>query len=225
MAITWPQFAATPAGTRIFNNGFDQCVAVANRQNEEVLGLPFVPVDSAFQWWSLRHVIGTLANNYTPSATPAPGAIVVWAGAGWNAQHGHIGSVLEVLPNGEFITLEQNAGPKARFTYQHRRSVRDAGLQGFLIPKSNPALPGPVEPLTSPEEDDMAQNAGIYYTDGKRQVNAIVNTTSGYFGEYVEAGAYNNPIAVAFDTKDFAKVTQMHFEAIKRQCAEVRTGK
>lgn len=157
MALPWPEFKATPAGTVIKNHAYDQCVAVANRYNEDVLGLPFVPVDSAYEWWSLRHVIGTLANNYTPSATPVPGAIVVWSGAGWNAQHGHIGTVLDVNGDGTFVTLEQNAGPKARYTYRHLRSIHDGGLRGFLVPNNNPAL----------EEDDM-------YSDADRKRDAAV---------------------------------------------------
>lgn len=157
MTAEWNAFRSTPAGTVIFNHSYAECVAVANLMNETVLGLPFVPVDSAYEWWSLRHVIATLANNYTPSATPVAGAIVVWAGPGWNAQHGHIGTVLEVNGDGTFVTLEQNAGSKARYTYRHLRSVRDGGLQGFLIPNNNPAAASaPLTPTPVEEEDIMA---------------------------------------------------------------------
>lgn len=84
----------------------------------------------------------------------------------------------------------------------------------------------PASTTDSPEEDDMAQNAGIAYTEGGKQINAIVNTSSGYFGEYeASGGGYNNPLAAAFMTGSFAPVSKSHFEAIRRQCAEVRAGK
>lgn len=143
---SWASFAATQPGTRILNNQYDECVAVANRYHQGVRGLPFVNVRSAHEWWTRYGNLSALNNNYTRSQTPVPGAVVVWSGAGWNAQHGHIGVVVSVGKNGLFTTLEQNTA-FSRWTTRITRSVRDAGLLGFLIPKgTNPAIPAKSKP-------------------------------------------------------------------------------
>jgi len=148
---TWPQFRAIPNGTRIFNNGYDQCVALANHFHQAVLGARFVPVDSAHQWWTdfdrLPHVNGV----YRKSATPVPGALFVARGGLYDEVNGHIGSVVDVREGG-FTTLEQNTGPTApqRYVYRHFR-IRDDNVLGFLIPINNPAEEDIVTPKDKQE--------------------------------------------------------------------------
>ena len=139
--MKWSTFKAISNGTRILNHGYVQCVAVANKYHEEVLGKPFVAVASAYQWWTNYASLPALYQNYTKSSRPVPGSVVIWSGPQWNAQHGHIGVVLSVSGN-TFVSLEQNVYG-ARWATRHSRSVYDGGLQGFLIPKNNPAVAKP----------------------------------------------------------------------------------
>lgn len=92
----------------------------------------------------------------------------------------------------------------------------------------NPSTFGsnPTQSTESEEDDAMAQNVGISYIEGKKQINAIVNTTSGYFGAFESnEGGYNTKVAQGFQTPSFALVSKSHFEAIQRDCAAVRAGK
>lgn len=136
---TWAEFNAIPNGTQIKNNGYDQCVALANLYNESVVGLPFVPVGSAYQWWTLRNSLPVLANNYVASSNPVPGGIVVSRGGIYNSTDGHIEVVVSVNPNGSFVTMGQNGGGN-RYTDRYLRWPGN-GVLGFLIPKNNPASP------------------------------------------------------------------------------------
>lgn len=88
-----------------------------------------------------------------------------------------------------------------------------------------PATGGASTPIQS-EEDDMAQNSGIYWkaTDG-RQMNAVVNAGSGFFQTFESNdGEYNSGIARAFDTGSFELVSESHARAIEGACAAVRAG-
>jgi hypothetical protein len=134
MAMSWGQFTAQPNGTRIYNHGFDQCVALANQYHEEVIAGTFVPVPSAYMWWTNFNQYATLTANYTQSATPVAGAIFVGRYGIYNAPHGHIGVVTSVN-GGTFDTMEQNGGQ--RYLWRYTRNM--ANILGFLIPKKNPA--------------------------------------------------------------------------------------
>ena len=173
MVKRWNTFKAIRNGTRIYNHGYDQCVAVANRYHEGVLGGAFVPVDSAYQWWSMFNLFPELYNHYRKSNRPVPGAIVIWSGAGWNAQHGHIGVVLAV--NGStFTTLEQNVYG-ARYATRHTRSIYDGGLDGFLIPSSNPATyRAPAKPKELP-----AMAADMFVRRDKQAAVYAIDLTTG----------------------------------------------
>ena len=126
--------AAIRNGTRIANNGGDECVAAANLLSEGVYGHPFVPVASAKDWWERFEDLPQLYENFTRNQTPAPGAIVVWKPT-WNNVHGHIGDVLSVNPDGSYNTLEQNW--TYRWAWHYTRPRYDAGRYGFLHPNQN----------------------------------------------------------------------------------------
>ena len=169
----WYGFAATSNGTRIKNHGYDQCVAVANHYHENVQGFSFIPVDSAYQWWSMFNLFPELYKNYRKSSRPVAGAIVVWMGSGWNAQHGHIGVVIAVSGS-SFTTLEQNVYG-ARYTTRHTRSIHDGGLQGFLIPVHNPAAsPQPVKP-----KELSAMAADMFVRRGTQSSVYAIDLTTG----------------------------------------------
>lgn len=148
MADTWADFTAIPNDTRILNHGFDQCVALANLYNEETVGGEFVPVASAYQWWTERGALPQIRDSYTPSSTPKPGALFVARGGMYDARDGHIGVVTAVNPDGSFTTMEQNAD--RRFVGRYTRT-RDENVLGFLVPNPNPAAPA----APTSEEDDM----------------------------------------------------------------------
>lgn len=137
MGMTWAQFTAQPNGTRIYNHGFDQCVALANQYHEDVIGGSFVGVSSAFQWWTNFGSYATLTANYVQvSSNPQAGDIFVARYGIYNAQHGHIGVVTRGWDGSTFGTMEQNAGTW-RYLGRYNRSM--ANVLGFLRPRNNPA--------------------------------------------------------------------------------------
>lgn len=148
-SLSWYAFTAIPNGTQIKNHLYDQCVALANHYNEEVLGNPFVPVNSAYQWATAYHVIPALFQNFTLSNSPIAGGLFVARGGIYNASDGHIGVITAVHADGTFDTMEQNTGPRApqRYTYRYRRGR--ANILGFLTPLRNPATSPPAPPLVT----------------------------------------------------------------------------
>lgn len=137
--MSWAEFISIPNGTRIFNHGADECVAVANLYHEEVLGGSFIGVTAAHQWWTLQWA--EIDRLYTKSLSPVAGAIFVGQGGIYDRTSGHIGGVVaNVDPAGEwFDTVEQNAGSgAARYFWRYRRA-NDNSIWGFLVPKNNPA--------------------------------------------------------------------------------------
>lgn len=134
--MNWDQFTSLPNGTRVFNHGWDQCVALANLYHESVIGGSFVPVSSAYQWWTDFGSYPTLFRNYRKSHIPVRGAIFVARGGIYNLPDGHIGVVTSVNSNGTFNTMEQNAGTW-RYVGRYTRSM--ANVYGFLVPNTNPA--------------------------------------------------------------------------------------
>lgn len=137
MGMTWAQFTAQPNGTRIYNYGYDQCVALANQYHEDVIGGSFVGVSSAFQWWTNFGSYATLTANYTQvTSNPQAGDIFVARYGIYNAQHGHIGVVTRGWDGSTFGTMEQNAGT---WLYLGRYNRSMANVLGFLRPRNNPA--------------------------------------------------------------------------------------
>ena len=134
---TWQQFTSIPNGTRIYNYGYDQCVALANHYWTDVLGLPLPGgIGSAHQWWTTRGSQPNLLNNSTFSSTPVAGALFVARYGIYNAPDGHIGIVTAVHGNGTFDTMEQNAGTW-RYVGRYTRGM--ANILGFIVPNNNPA--------------------------------------------------------------------------------------
>lgn len=138
--MNWNEFNAIPNGTQVLNHGWDQCVALANLYNEGVVGGGFVPVGSAYQWWTDFDYFPQLYQNYTRSGTPVAGAIFVSRYGLYDAPDGHIGVVTSVNSDGTFNTMEQNAGT---WRYVGRYTRDYTNMLGFLIPKNNPATPKP----------------------------------------------------------------------------------
>lgn len=138
MGMTWAQFVSQPNGTRVYNHGYDQCVAVANQYHENVIGGSFVGVSAAFQWWTNFGSYATLGANYTQvSGNPQAGDIFVARYGIYNAQFGHIGVVTRGWDGSTFGTAEQNAERNRYFYQTYNRSM--ANILGFLRPKNNPA--------------------------------------------------------------------------------------
>lgn len=136
MAETWSQFSSIPNGTRIFNHGADECVALANRYHEQVIGGAFIGVTAAHQWWTREWA--EINRLYTKSLFPVVGAIFISQGGIYDRTFGHIGVVTGVNANGSFTTLEQNAGSgPARWAYRYTRA-NDDSIWGFLIPRKSP---------------------------------------------------------------------------------------
>lgn len=126
-------FLAIPNGTRVYNHGWDQCVALANLYHESVIGGKFIAVGSAFQWWTTNQP--ELNRLYTRSSTPVAGAIFVARYGIYDAPNGHIGVVTGVNSNGTFNTMEQNAGTW-RYVGRYTRGM--ANILGFWVPRNNP---------------------------------------------------------------------------------------
>lgn len=77
------------------------------------------------------------------------------------------------------------------------------------------------------EEEDMPKNNYIAWKDsGGKQLNAIVNLGSGFFGPFESsAGSYNTDVAKAFiEGQQTVMVSESHAMAIRDACAAVRTG-
>lgn len=78
--------------------------------------------------------------------------------------------------------------------------------------------------------ENKMKNVGIYWKakDGITRC-AILNTSSGFWAAHSngkEADAsYNNPLATAFSTPSWAKVTEAHAEVLRAACAEIRAQK
>ena len=154
--MTWEQFQAIPNGTKVFNHGWDECVALANLYQESVLGQPFVAVGSAYQWWTLFRNYPALYNTYKQSGVPIAGAVVVSRYGIYDAPNGHIEVVTSVNSDGSFNTMGQNASGH-RYVWRYRRTMQN--ILGFLHPYNNPA---------TQEEDDM-------YSDADRKRDAEVH--------------------------------------------------
>ena len=156
-SLTWDEFFAIPDGTRVFNHGYDQCVAVANLFHEGVRGLPFVAVPNARAWWERRANLAAIRDNYhflDPNAATEPGDIFVSLGGIYDGVDGHIG-VIGTASNagGAVVTLEQNTSAYApqRWLYRHNRSR--AFWLGILRPTSGSGG-GSAKPTPPPKKKD-----------------------------------------------------------------------
>lgn len=104
---------------------------------------------------------------------------------------------------------------------------------GWVTPQAAGAVPFPSDsntPNTVPgaEEDEYEMaNMYIYKKENGKQINAIANTVSGFFHEFESTnGEYNTNIAKTFGVvTPSAGVSVSHYNAIKSDCAKVRTNK
>lgn len=158
--LTADQFYAVPNGTRVYNNGGDQCVALANQYVVGTLNLPLpVGIQSARQWWDNYDADPRLHDNYVQiSEAPQQGDIFVGIGNMYPPPHGHIGVVSRTWNGQSFGTMEQNAGTgAARWLWRYDRNYRD--IMGFLRPKSL------IPPEPEPERDEDMY-ARVMYENG-----------------------------------------------------------
>ncbi len=145
----WSNFTRIPAGTRIENHKYDQCVALANHYWGETLRLPLpVGIMGAYQWWTTRNDQPNLYRNATFSSKPVPGALFVARYGQYDSVNGHIGVVTSVNADGTFNTMEQNAESN-RYVGRYRRNL--SNILGFIVPNNNPATPK----HRALEEDEM----------------------------------------------------------------------
>lgn len=144
------QFFAIPNGTEFVNHGGSQCVALANFYHEGVIGGEFVPVASAFQWWTEFNSYQTLPANYVQVAdTPQAGDIFIGRYGPYQAENGHIGVVASSWNGQTFGTMEQGVW-NGYNGYMTRLNRGMDNILGFLRPKQN-ITPNPVE-------DEMANS-------------------------------------------------------------------
>lgn len=195
MAMSWAQFTAQPNGTRVYNHGWDQCVALANQFQEEVLGGAFVPVDSAYQWWTNYSSLPQLTSKYVPSTTPVAGAVFIGRYGIYQAANGHIGVVTSVNGNGTFNTMEQNAGT---WRYLGRYTRGMANILGFLIPRNNPATPV-IEPTqrqvgANPVKRRQGPSTSSAELPDPLQPGTIGNFNGWIYGEQVNDGVANTNV-------------------------------
>lgn len=182
----WTAITSIPNGTRIYNYGWDQCVAFANHYHA-ALGGAFVPVQSAYQWWTGDWA--EVRRLYTRSSTPVAGALFVSRGGGYNTVDGHIGLVTKVHADGSFDTMEQNAGPW-RYVGRYTRGM--SGILGFLIPRNNPASQ-PLTPQQRMTGDSPARRRTAPTTQSAEKQPILAANTVGNFvawktGEHVNDG-------------------------------------
>lgn len=139
--LSFEEFMAIQNGTRVFNYGADQCVALANLYHVSVLGgsLSGTRINSAYQWWTDFEKYPQFTSVYTKVLdNPQRGDIFVTNRSSmYDPVHGHIGVVERSWDGSNFGTMEQNAGSGAkRWVWRYSRDMRS--IAGFLRPKSLP---------------------------------------------------------------------------------------
>lgn len=150
--MNWNEFTSIPNGTQVLNHGWDQCVALANLYNEDVVGGEFVPVPSAYMWFTSYYYLPQVYQTYARTGIAEPGAIFVARGGMYNTLDGHIGVVVSVNPDGSFNTMEQNAGT---WRYVGRYTRDYTNVLGFLVPFINPATPPKPAPVQERKDSQM----------------------------------------------------------------------
>lgn len=218
--MNWASFTAIPNGTRVLNHGWDQCVALANLYHESVIGGSFVPVASAYQWWTQG--MWQVNDKYVRSSTPVAGAIFIARYGIYNAPDGHIGVVTSVNSNGTFNTMEQNAGTW-RYVGRYTRGM--GNILGFLVPKNNPAG-APVQPpaaVTKKKRKNKMDYAGVMCKRGDGYYDALMfcmgNGESHYF--YSDP-AYIHNIGKTYQTGPVSIITRSHYDGIVKELAATR---
>lgn len=157
--LTYEEFMAIPNGSYIANHGGDQCVALANQYHEGTWNGSFVPVYSAFQWWTDFNRYPTLDATYVQvNDNPQRGDIFIGRYGPYQAANGHIGVVARSWDGSTFGTIEQGLwnGGSSQFVTRFNRSM--ANILGFLRPKN--LIPKPIPEI----EEDMYSR--VAFSDG-----------------------------------------------------------
>lgn len=160
-----------------------------------------------------------------PGATPRAGDVAFWDyGSGWYPWS-HVATVLSVTVPGRLLRcLTQNPGH-----VQIADLIVD-GVIGYLRPRN--LVVGDVDTSKTPsfnasdkqQEEEMAGNNYIAKIEKGKQINAIVNTDSGFFHPFESAdGQYNTKVLKAFDVKSpSGMLTVSQFNAVEAACKAVR---
>lgn len=101
--------------------------------------------------------------------------------------------------------------------------------------RNRPAGGGTTTPTTptTGDEDDMGKNVGVYYpsTPANTWKYMQFNTDSGWYSEFGNGAgngttdaAYNNALATALGTGSWAKITESHANAIKRDLDKLQAS-
>ena len=187
---TWNDIVNMPNNTRVFNHGFDQCVALANHYHENVLGGSFVPVASAHQWWTNFENYSQLTSKYYKSADSVPGAIFISRGGIYDGVHGHIGIVLSDTAT-HINTLEQNAG--VRYVGRYTRNMNN--IYGFLVPFDNPATKKEVlEPHQRKVGANPANRRAQPTTKSELLEPQLAKDTTGNFDGWIYGEQVTDPV-------------------------------
>ena len=158
-----------------------------------------------------------------PGAAERPGDIAFWDYGTPVYPYSHV-AIVERDTGGQLVCLTQNPGRTQTAT------LTKAGLIGYLRPKQFNPPPNPLKPTTQTptiEEIETMKTAGFYYKrkDGKT-INIIMNPVSEFFHDYeANDGGYNSPVAAAFGTGNFAKISESHANKLAADAAKVREGK
>jgi hypothetical protein len=211
--LTFEQFMEIPNGTRVFNYGADQCVALANQYHVGTLGgtLAGTRINSAYQWWTDFEKYPQLYNvYYKVLGNPQRGDIFVTKPSSqYDPVHGHIGVVERSWDGSSFGTMEQNAGSGAkRWVWRYSRTM--SNIYGFLRPNSQPQ---PFIPNNSKVED--MNLCHVPQPDGTLK---FVLFNEAFYLEFVGQEAAN-----AFATQiggNSAGVSQSFLDLIKAQVAK-----
>ena len=155
VGMTPTEFFGMPNGSHVYNHGADQCVALANEFHEGVLSGAFVPVNSAYQWWTQFNNYATLRDNYTQvTGNPIRGDIFVGRYGPYQAANGHIGIVERAWNGQTFGTMEQGIWAGGFNQYVTRLNRNMDYVLGFLRP-NNQQLINPTIPVTSKDKTKM----------------------------------------------------------------------
>lgn len=169
--MTVDEFFAIPTGTHVYNNGADQCVALANLYDAGVLQYPLPSnIQSAFQWWTTFSYQPNLYEHFTQVADmPKRGDIFVGRYGPYQAENGHIGVVERDWDGGTFGTMENGYWSDGR-SYVNRFNRNMDGILGFLRQNSNNG-----DEMTP----DQAQKLNAIY-DALFKKTSITAATTGY---------------------------------------------
>lgn len=142
------EFFAIPSGTHVFNNGADQCVALANLYEAGALQYPLPSgIQSAFQWWTEFSSKPPLVDNFVQVIEgPKRGDIFVGRYGPYQAENGHIGVVERDWDGSTFGTMETGYWADG-LSYVKRFDRTMAYILGFIRPKIN------IKPLLEQEEN------------------------------------------------------------------------